>query len=94
MKIRLLLGYLLIVLSCIAWAVLPMLPFLPASNQQLLAWAGVVFVIAELTWWVAILLFGPEMIDLAKRYWRVITQCRRCARRRCAEKSFSKGAND
>lgn len=86
MKTRLWLGYLLIVLSCVAWAVLPVLPFLPISHQQLIVWAAAAFFFAELTWWSAVLLLGPEMIDLAKRYWRVMRQCRRCARRRLADK--------
>ena len=92
MTLRLLLAYGLITLSCVAWAVLPVLPFLSFGHQQLMIWAGVVFVIAELTWWAGVLLLGPEVVDLVKRYWRVIQQCRSCNRRRAARLVLSNGA--
>lgn len=92
MSHRLWVGYVLIVLSCIAWAILPLLPFLGFDTERLLAWGGVVFLIAELTWWGGVLLLGPEFIGVTKRYWCVVQQYRRCARRRAVQAKSSTGA--
>ena len=63
---------------------MPVLPFLSLGQQSLMVWGGSVFVVAELTWWAGILLLGPELVALAKRYWRALQQYRQCRLRRMA----------
>lgn len=89
MKFRSLIAYSLFIISCVAWAALPIIPFLPMETEQLLAWGGGTFIFAEVTWWAAILLLGPEVLDLAKRYWQVVNHCRRCATERQSQKGVS-----
>ena len=67
---RKLLGYSLLVISCIAWAILPTIPFLSLSVAQKASWATVVFVFAEVTWWLAMPLLGKEIIDYSKAAWQ------------------------
>lgn len=69
MKALKILGYTLLFISCVAWAVLPLLPFLPGSGEELTALAAGVFIFAEVTWWLAIPLLGKEIIDLIKSAW-------------------------
>ena len=68
MSWRKLIGFVLLIISCIAWAVLPVLPFLPYEAEELAAFGGAVFVFAEVTWWLAIPFLGREMFDFAKQY--------------------------
>jgi hypothetical protein len=62
------LSYSLLTISCIAWAALPIIPFLPFDGEQLVAWGAGVFIFAEITWWLAIPLLGKEILDLWQRY--------------------------
>jgi len=72
MTVRKLTGYILLGVSCIAFGVLPIIPFLPIDGDQKLAWAGGVFVFAEVTWWVSMPLLGPEIVALIKKWWDAI----------------------
>ena len=63
---RKLLGYSLLVISCFAWAIIPVIPFLSLSVAQKASWATAVFVFAEVTWWLAMPLLGKEIIDYSK----------------------------
>ena len=67
---RKLLGYSLLVISCLAWAIIPVIPFLSLSVAQKASWATVVFVFAEVTWWLAMPLLGKEIIDYSKAAWQ------------------------
>jgi hypothetical protein len=62
------LGYSLFIISCVAWAALPIIPFLPFEGEQRVAWGAGLFIFAEITWWLAILLLGKEILDLWQRY--------------------------
>ena len=62
------LGWSLIIISSIAWTVLPIIPFLPMSLEAKAAWGGGVFIFAEITWWVAVPLLGKELIELTQRF--------------------------
>ena len=64
------LGYSLLVISCLAWAIIPVIPFLSLSMAQKVSWTTVVFVFAEVTWWLAIPLLGKEIIDYSKAVWQ------------------------
>lgn len=66
---RKVLGYSLLIVSCIAWAALPIIPFLPLEGEQLAAWAAGVFIFAEITWWLSIALLGKELLEWWQRYW-------------------------
>lgn len=73
MSLRKALGWCLLVVSTIAWIVLPAIPFLPLSVDQKAAWGGSLFIFAEITWWAALPLLGKEFIDWSKQLWQ---QCK------------------
>lgn len=62
-------GYSLLLVSCLAWAALPVIPFLPLETAEKAAWAGASFLFAEVTWWLAMPLLGKEIIEYSKRLW-------------------------
>lgn len=62
-------GWSLIVISSIAWTVLPLVPFLPMDAAQKVAVAGSVFIFAEVTWWLGVPLLGKEFIALSTQLW-------------------------
>ncbi|WP_240732897.1 transporter suffix domain-containing protein [Halioglobus maricola] len=62
-------GYGLLLVSCIAWVVLPAIPFLDISGAQKAAWGGGLFVFAEVTWWAAMPLLGPEVMAFIRGFW-------------------------
>lgn len=64
------LGYMLLTVSCVAWAALPVIPFLSLTAALKASWAGGLFVFAEVTWWLAVPLLGKEIIDWSKRCWQ------------------------
>jgi hypothetical protein len=64
------LGYSLLLVSCLAWAALPIIPFLPYAGAQLVAWAAVTFIFAEITWWLAVVLLGPELLGWFRGCWQ------------------------
>lgn len=66
---RKLAGYSLLIISCIAWAVLPVIPFLPFDGGQLATWGAGVFIFAEITWWLAMPLLGKELIEACQLWW-------------------------
>jgi hypothetical protein len=61
------LGLLSIVISCLLWAAILVIPFLPLSPLQKASIATSLVVISEVSFWVGILLAGKE---LAHRYRR------------------------
>ena len=63
------LGYTLIILSCLAWALIPAIPFLDLSTTTKASWAGGLFIFAEVTWWLAMPLLGPEIMALIRQWW-------------------------
>lgn len=67
------LGYALLIFSCLVFAAMPVIPFLELSTPDKARWAGVAFIVAELSWWLAIALLGKEVIDFCRRYWLKIT---------------------
>ncbi len=70
MSVREIAGYGLLAVSCIAWSILPVIPFLPASGAEKAAWAGIVFIFAEVTWWSAVPLLGPEFLAFTRAIWQ------------------------
>lgn len=69
---RKIVGYSLLVLSCLAFAVLPVIPFLDWETSRKAAWGGAVFIFAEVTWWIAIPLLGKEVLEFCQRYWALL----------------------
>jgi hypothetical protein len=59
------LGAGLIVLSCLLWGALLLVPILPGSVAERAARAGVIFVAAEIVWWAGVAMVGGEA-------WRVV----------------------
>ena len=66
---RKVLGYSLLIVSCIAWAALPIIPFLEQDTERLAAWGAGLFVFAEITWWLALPLLGKEVLEWWRHYW-------------------------
>ena len=63
-------GYALFVLSCLGWAVLPAIPFLPISGAAKAAWVAAALIFAEVAWWLMVVLLGKEVIDYCRRGWQ------------------------
>lgn len=66
---RKLIGYILLGLSCLAFTVLPIIPFLDWQTSRKATWGGAVFIFAEVTWWIAMPLLGKEVLEFCQRYW-------------------------
>lgn len=70
-------GYALLFISCIAWAALPLIPFLSWDAEKLAAIGAGVFIFAEVTWWLAMPLLGKEIFDVVHRWWpQIIAWCK------------------
>mgnify|MGYP001188388024 CR=1 FL=1 len=70
---RKLIGYSLLIISCLTWAVMPVIPFLSITVAQKACWATAVFVFAEVTWWLAMPLLGKEIVEYSKAAWRRVS---------------------
>ena len=70
LSVRQFTGYSLLLVSCVAWVALPVVPFLPLSGVQKAGWGGGLFLFAELTWWLAMPLLGKELVDWTQSLWR------------------------
>jgi hypothetical protein len=66
-KVKSQLGLLLIVISCLLWAIVVAVPFLPASIAQKATITASLLIVSEVSFWLGILLTGKE---LAQRYRR------------------------
>lgn len=66
------LGYCILMVSCVAWGLLPVLPLLPWPAATLTVWGVGLFIFAEISWWLAILLLGREVLDWLKQCWQKI----------------------
>jgi len=62
------LGLVLIVLSCLLFLTLPIIPFLKVDSKIKLSISTIVFLIAEITFWTGGLLLGKELFDKYKSY--------------------------
>jgi len=70
LSLRTVSGYAILGISLLAWAALPVLPFLPMEATRKAAWAGGVFIFAEVTWWLAVLLLGKEIVVWFRQQWQ------------------------
>ena len=64
---RQLIGWLLVVVSTLALLFLPLVPFLPLAAQWKSLLAAGLFIFAELTWWLAVLLLGKDLLQLLRK---------------------------
>lgn len=67
---RRIIGYTLLVISCVAFCLMAVIPFLDLESADKAAWLASMFIFAEVTWWLAMPLLGKEIIDASKRWWR------------------------
>ena len=67
---RKILGYSLLVISCIALALMLVVPFLDLAAEERAAWMVGLFVFAEITWWLAMPLLGKEVLAFCQRVWQ------------------------
>jgi len=68
-SLRRIAGFTLLAVSCLAFAVLPVVPFLELTPVRRASIGGGLFLFAEITWWAAIPLLGKEIVDLARNWW-------------------------
>ena len=66
---RRVIGYGLLVLSCIAWAILPAVPFLPLSGEQKVAWGAGLYIFGQLTWFGCLPFLGKKFIERGRQLW-------------------------
>lgn len=79
------LGFSLLVLSCVAWGVMPFLAFFSLEGERLAVYIAGLFIFAEITWWLAMPLLGPEVLSFCRRYYVKIKNY--CLRRIGARKA-------
>ena len=70
MSLRKITGYIILSISLIAWAALPIIPFIPLGASAKAAWGGGVFIFAEITWWLAVVLLGKEIVQWFGLQWK------------------------
>ena len=69
------LGAVLIVISCLLWAGLLVVPILPGSVAERATIGGAIFVGAEIVWWVGVAMVGGEAWRVIRtRGWRQLPQ--------------------
>ncbi len=69
---RKLLGYFFLIISCLAFALLLVVPFLPMETAEKAAWGGGIFIFAEVTWYLALPLLGKEIIEWTRKCWDLV----------------------
>ena len=74
MSLRKITGYLILSISLIAWAALPLIPFIPVGTSAKAAWGGGVFIFAEITWWLAVVLLGKEIVQWLGLQWNKLRE--------------------
>ena len=74
MSLRKITGYLILSISLIAWAALPMIPFIPVGASAKAAWGGAFFIFAEITWWLAVVLLGKEIVQWLGLQWNKLRE--------------------
>jgi hypothetical protein len=67
---RKLLGYVLLVLSCVAWGAIPTLPFFDISVGQAAAATTGLIVLGEASFFLGVLLLGREVWEKIKALFR------------------------
>lgn len=68
-SLRQIAGFTLLAVSCLAFTLLPAVPFLDLSSARRASIGGGLFLFAEITWWLAIPLLGKDIVDLARSWW-------------------------
>jgi hypothetical protein len=61
-------GFFLIILSCVLYGLIAILPFLPLSTPAKIAAAPALVLLGELTFWPGSVLLGKEVITRYKAY--------------------------
>lgn len=64
-----LIGYTLLVLSCIAWSLLLAVPFLPLNAENKIAWGAGLYIFGQVTWFGCLPFLGREFIERIRRLW-------------------------
>lgn len=67
-KFLVVIAVILIVLSCILFGLIFLVPFLPLTKVQKGIAATAVFLAMEITWWVGVALIGKQVITKYKKY--------------------------
>lgn len=61
-------GWTIIVISCVIWTALLLVPFLSIGSDDKLRWGGALFLAGEITWYGGLSLLGPELITFIRAY--------------------------
>ncbi len=67
-------GYILFILSWLAWGIIALLPFFELTMGQIASFTAVLLIIGEVTFWLSILLLGKEFIVKTKIIFRKIKE--------------------
>lgn len=62
------LGLFLVILSCLLFLTLPLIPFLNMDGKAKITVSTIVFIIAEITFWTGGILLGKELFTKYKSY--------------------------
>jgi len=69
-------GYALLIISILAWVVIPIFPFLGMSTKEIAGATAISLVIGEIAFWASIVLLGKEAWEKIKKsfnkFWKTI----------------------
>lgn len=63
-------GWTILIASCFIWTALPVIPFLSISSDSKIFWGSGLFIAGEITWYMGLVLLGPEAAAYLKALWR------------------------
>ncbi len=70
MNFRQLLGIALLALSTLTWLAVPVIVLLYIAVAEKVAWSGGSYAVSLVTWWLCLLLLGPELMGQFRRWWQ------------------------
>ena len=72
MTLRQWLGWIMLVLSCLAWLAVPVVPFLPIDLAVKGSLTVGLIIFAEITGWGCLPLLGPEIAGVIRSKWQQV----------------------
>ncbi|MCZ6829586.1 MAG: hypothetical protein O7F73_08370 [Gammaproteobacteria bacterium] len=64
------LGCAMLVVSTLTWLAVPVIVLLDMAAADKVAWAGVSYGVSLVSWWLCLVLLGPELFTHGKKLWR------------------------
>lgn len=66
-------GYIILIISCISWGLIAVIPFLGFSKKEIAGLITLLIIIGEITFYLSIIILGKSILDKIKglfMFWR------------------------